>query len=61
MEWNAGGWLETVTEEVAEEVWKLMLKHCPCLRPGGEAGSKAWTSLDLPSSWKQKFHPEVPV
>ena len=24
-----------LAEEVAEEVWKLLLTHCPCLRPGG--------------------------
>jgi hypothetical protein len=22
-------------ETVAKEVWKLLLIHCPCLRPGG--------------------------
>jgi hypothetical protein len=44
----------TVTEEVAEEVWKLLLtQQCPCLRPGGEEASEAWTCLELPSSWKQ--------
>ena len=37
------GGLETVAEEVAEEVWKLLLTHCPCLRPGGGAASEAWT------------------
>ena len=36
------GVLGTVTEEVAEEVWKLLLTHCPCLRPGGGAASEAW-------------------
>ena len=30
-------------ETVAEEVWKLLLTHCPCLRPGGGAASEAWT------------------
>ena len=55
------GWegLETVVEEVAEEVWKLLLTHCPCLRPGGRAASEAWTCLDLPSSWKQRFRPSL--
>ena len=53
------GGLETVTEEVAEEVWKLLLTHCPCLRPGGRAASEAWTCLDLPSSWKQRFRPSL--
>ena len=39
----------TVTEEVAEEVWKLLLtQQCPCLRPGGEEASEAWTCLELP-------------
>jgi hypothetical protein len=28
------GDLETVTEEVDEEVWKLLLTRCPCLRTG---------------------------
>ena len=51
-----GGW--KLTEEVAGEVCKLMLTHCPCLRPGSGAGFKARTSLDLPSSWEQKFHPK---
>ena len=33
----------TVTEEVAEEVWKLLLtQQCPCLGPGGEEASEAW-------------------
>jgi hypothetical protein len=27
--------LGTVTEEEAEEVWKLLLTHGPCFRPGG--------------------------
>ena len=37
------GWegLETVVEEVAEEVWKLLLTYCLCLRPGGRAASEA--------------------
>ena len=29
------GGLETVAEELAEEVWKVFQTHCPCLRPGG--------------------------
>ena len=35
------GGLETVTEEV----WKLLLTHCPCLRPGGALlrPGLAWT------------------
>ena len=53
------GWgLETCwggLETVAEEVWKLLLTHCPCLRPGGRAASEAWTCLKLPSSWKQSL------
>ena len=51
------GWggLETVAEKVAEEVWKLLLTHCPCLRPGDRATSEASTCLKLPSSWKQRF------
>ena len=53
------GGLETVAEEVAEEVWKLLLTHCPCLRPGGGAASEAWTCLELPSSWKQRFRPSL--
>lgn len=36
--------LETVAEEVAEEVWNLLLTYCPCLRPGGRAASEV---LDL--------------
>jgi len=32
---SLGGGLETV----AEEVWKLLLSHCPCLRSGGRAAS----------------------
>ena len=48
-----------MVEEVAEEVWKLLLTHCPCLRPGGGAASEAWTCLDLPSSWKQRFRPSL--
>ena len=47
--------LETVAEEAAEEVWKLLLTHCPCLRLGGGAASEAWTCLELSSSWKQRF------
>ena len=39
--------LETVAEEVAEGVWKLLLTHCPCLRPGDGAASEAWTCLVL--------------
>lgn len=46
--------LETVAEEVAEDVWKLLLTHCTCLRLGGRAASEALTCLDLPSSWKQR-------
>jgi hypothetical protein len=38
------GGLETVAEEVAGEVWKLLLTHCPCLRPGG------W-DFPLPEGW----------
>jgi hypothetical protein len=52
---NLLGGLETVIEEVAEEVWKLLLTHCPCLRPGGRAASEGWTCLDLPSSWKHRL------
>ena len=37
-------------ETVAEEVWKLLLTHCPCLRAGDRAASEAWTCLKLPSS-----------
>jgi hypothetical protein len=29
-------------EIVAEEVWKLLLTHCPCLRPPGRTASEAW-------------------
>jgi hypothetical protein len=53
------GGLETVAEEVAEEVWKLLLTHCPCLRPGGRAASEAWIcpvlgKRDLgPLSWTE--------
>ena len=46
-------------ETVAEEVWKLLLTHCPCLRPGGRAASEAWTLLDLPSSWRQRSGPSL--
>ena len=46
-------------EAVAGEVWKLLLTHCPCLRPGGGAASEAWTSLELPCSWKQRFRPSL--
>jgi hypothetical protein len=38
--------VETVAEEVTEEVWKLLLTHCPCLRPGGRQLLRpgfAWT------------------
>ena len=51
--------LETVAKEVAEGVWKLLLTHCPCLRPGGGAASEAWTSPELPCSWKQRFRPSL--
>ena len=53
------GGLETVAEEVAEEVWKLLLTHCPCLRPGGRAASVVWTCPELPSSWKQRSRPSL--
>jgi hypothetical protein len=43
----------------AEEVWKLLLTHCPCLRPGGRAACEAWTCLELPSSWRQRFRPRL--
>jgi hypothetical protein len=37
------GGLETVAANVAEEIWKLLLTHCPCLRPdGGAASGLAW-------------------
>ena len=43
------GGLETITEGVAEGVWKLLLTHCPCLRAGSRAVSEALTFLELPS------------
>jgi hypothetical protein len=46
--------METVAKEVAEDVWKLLLSHCPCLRSGGRATSEAWTCLDLPRSGKER-------
>jgi hypothetical protein len=30
-------------EAVAGEVWKLLLTHYPCLRPGGGTISELWT------------------
>ena len=53
------GGLGTVTEEVAEEVWKLLLTHCPCFRPGGRVASETWNYLGLPRSWKQRFRPSL--
>ena len=53
------GGLETVAEEVAEGVWKLLLTHWSCLRSGVRAASEAWTCLELPSSWKQRFRPSL--
>jgi len=43
--------LETVTDEVADEVWKLLLTHGAW---GLGAASEVWTYLDLPS-------PELPI
>jgi hypothetical protein len=37
--------LETVAEEVAKEVWKLLLTHCPFLRPGVKG---SFWGLELP-------------
>jgi hypothetical protein len=51
------GGLETVADEVAVEVWKLLLTHCLCLRPGGGAAFEVGTCLELPSPWKQRFWP----
>jgi len=38
---TCGGGLGTVTEEVAEEVWKLLLTYCFCLRPDSRTASEA--------------------
>jgi hypothetical protein len=39
--WKLAGEIWKLAEEVAEEVGKLPMTHCPCLRPGGSAGSEA--------------------
>jgi len=41
------------------EVRKLLLAHCPCLRPGARAASEYWIGLELPSSWKMRFRPSL--
>ena len=37
--WQAGNCCWGSLETVAEEVWKLLLTHCPCLKLGGKAAS----------------------
>ena len=39
--WGAGNSCWGSLETVAEEVQKLLLTHCPCIRPGGMEA--AWT------------------